>query len=178
MTTKLITAFLLILSCQAFSQETKGMDAKGMDAMAFMIGEWDFAYQYRKQDGTFGDGAAISKVTYILDGQSIQDTYGEVHNGKYIPFGNTIRSYDNRTRKYRMLWYNASLSDYTLFEGKKVDGEFHFEGRGRDQRGEFLEQITFYDIQADSYSWKMNRSYDDGKTWLENFFAYKATRRK
>ena len=62
------------------------------------------------------------------------------------------------------------------FYGEFVDGEMHIEAHGSDIRGQYQDRIRFHDIAADSFSWRMSRSYDGGETWIEDIMVADATR--
>ncbi len=49
-------------------------------------------------------------------------------------------------------------------------------GEGTDPNGDYIDRNTFHDIQADSWSWRKDRSYDGGKTWLEGVAVIRAVR--
>lgn len=51
-------------------------------------------------------------------------------------------------------------------------------GEGRDARGACIDRNTFHDIADDRWSWRKDRSYDGGKTWIEGVGFIDATRVK
>ncbi len=172
---KLITLLLFISffnsPIQAQHPEFKKMD--------FLIGEWRFDAKSLMPDGKYQPQEFYSKVEYINGGNSSRDDFHfKNQNGDWMIYGSTVRSYDSQAGKWKMLWYNYNLSFVTQMEGDFRDEEFHFTGKGTDERGSYIEKIVFYDIENDKYSWKGDRSYDDGKTWMKNFFSYTAYRKK
>lgn len=150
-----------------------------MKKMEFLLGEWQFNARFRRPDGSFGKTISRSIVKTTLGGRAIEDRYCNVlQSGEVDNVGITVRSYNQRTQKWLMVFYDMDLGSRTEFIGEYKDGEFHFEGKGLHNGINLLEKVTFYNITDDSYSWKMDRSYDDGKTWIEEFFAYDAVRLK
>ena len=49
-------------------------------------------------------------------------------------------------------------------------------GEGTDQRGDFIDRNTFYEIKENSWRWRKDRSYDGGDTWIEGVGFIEATR--
>ncbi len=50
--------------------------------------------------------------------------------------------------------------------------------RGSDDRGEYVDRITFTKIRSKSFVWRLDRSYDNGQTWDEDFMVTEARRKK
>ena len=147
--------------------------------MAFLVGEWEYKAKSLLPDGTYQPQEFYSKVSYVEGGFAIKDDFHfKNQNGEWVLYGSTIRSYDKKAQKWKMLWYNYDLSFVTQMEGEFKNGEFHFTGMGTDEKGDYMEKIVFYDITDDQYSWKGDKSYDMGRTWLKNFFAYTAFRKQ
>lgn len=145
--------------------------------MDFLIGNWKFNAKSLMPDGSFQNKVFYSNVSYIFGGNSSKDDFGfKNEKDETIVYGSTIRSYDAQSKKWKMLWFNYNLSFITEMTGDYIDGEFHFTGKGKDEKGDYIEKIVFYDISTNQYSWKNDKSYDNGKTWLKNFFSYKANR--
>ena len=161
--------FLICLTVQAQSDEFSKMD--------FLIGDWMYEAKSLTPDGSFVEQKFFTKCSYIFnEGAHKDDFYYTDPNGNLICYGTTIRTYDNQTQQWRMMWVESNLAISTSMTGEYRDGNFYFNGKGKDQRGEYLERITFYDISDDQYKWKMDRSYDGGKTWMKNYFSYTATK--
>lgn len=167
-----ILSILTMCASSAFSQPDSTF--RKMD---FLIGSWEFDAKSLMPDGTYQSQVFYSEVSHIFGGNASKDDFmfkGE--NGESIIYGSTIRSYDAQSKKWKMLWYNFNLSFITEMTGDYLDGEFHFNGEGSDERGDYLEKIVFYDISENQYSWKSDKSYDNGETWLKDFFSYTARR--
>ncbi|MCE7994138.1 MAG: hypothetical protein HEP71_19275 [Roseivirga sp.] len=180
-TTIILSVLLTITMTQAsLAQETFSKYAHPeMKKMEFMIGKWQFNAKFKRQDGSFGKITSRSIVNTTLGGRAIADHYCNVlSNGEIDNVGVTIRSYNPRLQKWLMVFYDLDLGSRTEFTGEFKDGEFHFEGTGLHNGIALLEKVTFYNIEKDGYSWKMDRSYDNGKTWIKDFFSYEAVRLK
>lgn len=177
----LTTSLLILWAIQPlFGQESFSKYAHPeMKKMEFMLGEWQFNAKFRRADGSFGSVVSRSIVKTTLGGRAIADHYCNVlTSGETDNVGVTIRSYNARQQKWLMVFYDFDLGSRTEFKGDYKDGEFHFEGKGLHNGISLLEKVTFYNIKDDSYSWKMDRSYDNGETWIEDFFSYDAIKLK
>ena len=151
--------------------------SEGLKKIDFFIGEWAIESIDIRPDGSFQNGRAKSVVKYILDGHAIQDDYLVLDNVNNIVFrGTSIRSYNPRTNKYQIVWIMPGYTGITDISAELKDGKLVSTGKGYDHQGDFLERFEYYDIQSDSYKFKMDRSYDNGKTWIENFGRFTATR--
>lgn len=158
---------------------TNGQSNNEFKKMDFLVGEWQFNAKSMLPDGKFQNQIFYSSVNKIFGGNAHKDNFQyKDANGKLVSYGFTIRTYDKNSKQSKMLWFNHDLSFITEMKGEYKDGEFHFTGKGNDNRGSYIEKITFYDITDNAYSWKSDKSYDGGETWLENFFSYTAKRLK
>ncbi len=143
--------------------------------LAFFIGEWDITAKTKRPDGTYYLNKARSNAYYILDGFAIRDDYRALDAGGNVVFrGAGFRSYDPGKKKWTIMWIMANQPGYTHIEAKMVGGRLTSTGKGYDGSGPFLERYTYYIISEDHYSFKMDRSYNEGKTWIEDFVLLEA----
>ena len=166
----LLTLCAIAINLSAQSDEFKKMD--------FLIGDWTYKAKSLTPQGTYFEQEFYTKCSYLFNESAHKDDfYFKDPNGNLVCYGTTIRTYDEQAKIWRMMWVERNLAITTSMTGKYADGIFYFDGKGKDQQGEYLEKIEFFDIKEDSYSWKMDRSYDGGKTWLKNYFSYQAIRK-
>ncbi|GAB4237876.1 MAG: hypothetical protein Tsb0034_13200 [Ekhidna sp.] len=110
---------------------------------------------------------------YGYDGFCIQDDWKtEVNIGGTFN-GPAIRGYDPVNEEWHMTFIpiNASRGSTWMMTGKfneKNEMEGYFEGTDFQGRP-FQQKIYFYNISDDRFSWKADRSYDGGKTWIKKF---------
>jgi hypothetical protein len=100
---------------------------------------------------------------WILDGRAVQDVwmfYDE--SGRAIPAGTTVRFYDSNIDAWRSVWVTPEGHEVKTFVGRKVSDEVVLEGKNLE--GELL-RWTFSDIKRNSFTWRGEKSTDDGKTW-------------
>ncbi|MEQ8627983.1 hypothetical protein [Ekhidna sp.] len=167
-----IIATILCFSLHAQERE--------FDKMDFMVGDWKFNASSMNPDGTYTTNQTFYTKCKLLFNETSHkdDFYYKDQNGNMICYGTTIRTYNEGEKRWEMLWVGNGFTESTEMVGEYKDENFYFDGKGKDQRGEYLEKITFYDISDDQYKWKMDRSYDGGKTWMKNYFSYTATKTK
>ena len=166
-----VSVALLFFSLTVFSQND------GLKQIDFFIGEWNIEAVDILPDGSFQKNRAKSVVRYILDGEAIQDDYLLLDNNDTIIFrGTSIRSYNQNTNKYQIVWIMPSHKGITDIVAEWKNNKLISTGKGYDSSGSFLERFEYYDIKPNSYKFKMDRSYDGGKTWIENFGKFTATR--
>lgn len=175
MKTLLSYLILLILSVPALAQGQE----KGLQSLDFFIGEWNLVTIDKQADGTIRKGRAKSSAKYILDGTAVQDNFLQLdQNGKVVFRGTSIRSYNRRTGKFQIVWIMPGIKGLTDISAEWKGDKFVSTGKGYDPSGEFLERFEYYNITEDSYSFRMDRSYDGGKTWIENFGRIEAKKVK
>lgn len=141
----------------------------------FFMGTWrGQAYSMvnveTKQYGPPGEG--IWTAYYGFDGYGIQDDWMPQ---QYWPgwSGPAIRGYDPINEVWNMLFIplNSPASNTWRMQGH-FDEEGNLRGsfEGVDGAGRpFKQKIHFYNISENSFSWKADRSYDGGETWIEKF---------
>lgn len=148
-----------------------------LEQLDFFIGHWELETNDIQPDGTFKTGKAKSKVKYILDGYAMQDNYLMLDgNENIILRGTSIRSFNKNSGKYQIVWIMPGINGITDITAEFIDNKLVGRGKGYDNNGEFLEKFEYYNISKDSYSFKMDRSYDNGKNWIINFGTFEAKR--
>ncbi len=112
---------------------------------------------------------------YILGGYGVQDFHyqGKNESPFWIYFKRDliltqIRIYDPREE----VWKVAFINNHAGQGPARVFGRFTAYGDGDDvimdwdpQDPANLKRITFYDIERESFEWKVENSVDEGKTW-------------
>lgn len=137
--------------------------------LAPLLGNWKITDQALQQDGNWvpGNGAQWHWYT-ILDGYAIQDDWIAPALDDPTPesgrqFGTNIRIYNPAEQRWEMAWAASSGNKIDTFvatgddETVVMTGEFN----GRNSR------ITFFDMTADSFDWKLELQNPEDETWLE-----------
>ena len=142
-----------------------------------MVGTWNCTTKSLRPDGTFVEGKALWKGYFILDGWAIQDDWTSLDAaGKPQFHGTNIRSFNAELGKWECRWLPTGSLEWKHFLSWKDGETMVMEGEGRDQRGAFVDRNTFSNIGKDRWSWKKDRSYDGGKTWINGVSFIEATR--
>ena len=131
----------------------------------FTIGQWEVTCRYMQPDRSYKTGKAMYQAVYILDGRVVQDFWKQVDptsaDGKLV-YGTAVRSYDEKTGKWRFHWFDDQGNISKQIEGSFADGKGVFKSEGADQFGAFTSTITFYDIEKDRFMWRQDHLYEGG----------------
>ena len=145
----------------------------------FFRGEWNLVTRNLQRDGSYVTGEAVSTAYVILDGNAIQDDFRSLNEkGEVIFRGTSIRSCLEETSEYLIAWVMPGREGYTHLRALWSKGVLGGEGQGFDGYGPFRERFRYFNITDSSYSFQMDRSYDEGQTWLLNFSTIKATKKQ
>ncbi len=153
-----------------------GMDRRAPMETAqfnFFIGEWENEVRWMNdfEKKTYGPTIKGSwKARYSWNGFAISDDWCMPN----VPGsgGPAFRSFDPLTRKWVMTYLpsNQPKANIWTMEGNfNEKGEMQAELQGIDASGKaYRQRIFFQDISDEGFLWRADRSYDDGKTWIEN----------
>jgi hypothetical protein len=145
-----------------------------LDAMASLIGEWAITTETRQQDGSWqaSEGQSAQwNFYFILDGHAIQDDWISLAPPAGDPpiqqRGTNIRIYDTAEERWEMAWIaNTARSLSTYMATNEPDGSVVMTSYwGVPQ----MRRITFFDMRANSFEWKLEFTQDEGETWNEVF---------
>ena len=145
---------------------------------AFMVGEWNCTTKSLMPDGkTFTEGKATWIGYFILGGWAIQDDWISFGPNGQAVHGTNVRSFNPRTREWDNRWLAAGSQQWKYYAATKV-GEtmVMIGGEGKDPRGPYIDRNVFYDISADRWRWRKDRSWDGGTTWFEGVSFIEARR--
>jgi hypothetical protein len=96
--------------------------------------------------------------------------------GTVIFRGTSLRSYNPATQLYQVVWVMPGVSGITDLRGRLEAEDLVMKGEGYDSVGASLEEARYFDITANSYSFTLKRSYDEGQTWIDPFGTFEAVR--
>lgn len=136
----------------------------------FVIGDWDVWITWTPAEGDPQSYAAKWHNHWIIDGYAVMQEW----RGPYLT-GAEFRYYDPQKKG----WHGHNI--YVGGEWKATTAEFkdgnmivYIASAG--PNGDFINRETYYDITANSFKMKSDRSYDDGKTWETGAYFMTATR--
>lgn len=176
----LIGILLLALATPALAGGPNPAAPEETAQFAFIVGEWNCITRFMKPDGSgHNEGRATWTGYWILDGWAVQDDWvSDLGQGKK-GLGTNIRSFNPETGLWDNRWLAAGSLQWSWFSSEQVgDTMVMTGGGGTDAFGEFIDRNIFHDIEEDSWSWRKDRSYDGGETWIEGIGYIEATRAK
>ena len=144
---------------------------------AFLIGEWSCSIRRLQRDGRLGEPTLATWTgRYILDGWAIQDDWVSTDAQGRVSHGLNIRSFNHESGKWDNRWLEARSRRWLYFEAEMIgESMVMTSDPRRDAAGRpYLARNTFHDISANSWSWRQDRSFDGGATWLEGVAVIEA----
>ena len=139
----------------------------------FLIGKWKTRLRWMRdiQSREYGPTQeGIWSASFASQGYAIMDEWIPLNGGS--GGGPTFRSFDPRTKKWVMTYIpvNQPRERTWLMEGAFDErGELEGAFEGVDPLGrKYMQKVFFYDIHPDRFTWRADRSYDGGKTWIES----------
>jgi hypothetical protein len=139
----------------------------------YLLGDWEFTAN-SKQWGQFrGYWSAVK-----LDEGQILDEYRVVSDsGETWYVTTTLRNYNGAVDRWELIGADAGRGLLDFGTAKKVGNEIHIEQRFGVAAGDSaISRIRYHNIQADRFSWVLDRSVDGGKTWIPQHQTIEARR--
>ena len=134
----------------------------GAEAQVFdrFVGTWDLDCILYGPKGEVKKFKGQWIFGWALDGKLEQDV---ILQGKELAArGTTLRFYDAREGKWRIVWIPPGSGNVAMLKGGAVGDRIVLEGVDRDGS---LFRWSFNDIRRDSFVWRGEISSDGGKTW-------------
>ncbi len=165
------------LSAQTNSKRTpeqlKASSAAHKSDFDYLLGDWEFTAE-SGDHGKFGGRWSAVR----LDEGQILDEYRVVgDNGETYYVTSTIRAYNAEAERWELIGMEPGGGLQDFGTGQRVDSEMHIEQKFGVAGGKPTTlRIRYYNIQPDHFSWSADRSTDDGKTWVKDFYRIEARR--
>jgi len=167
----LITVLVtVVFSSDASAQDEFAPSGRNLAAPAQLeqwdsfVGKWEVRGMNQPLDTP---PRATTHAFYILDGYAMQEDYRSLNaSGQVVFRGTSIRTYDPVKSHFAIHWIASGTSDYTIIQAVRTSDEINATGHGEDARGTFVERYRMFEITQDSHLFELDRSYDDGTTWL------------
>jgi len=152
------------------AQQMLGPPPAQMKEFDFIIGNWDVSINYFRPDGTVdSEEKARWNAEYRNNGRMILDEFNRLSpDGVETSCAITLRTFCLDTNQWESTFlFSQQQTIPETFTGKFVDGEGHFEVVVKHTpEFTFMARIFFFDIQEDSFMWKIDNSTNGGKTWV------------
>jgi len=152
-----------------------------MIRFGFFIGSWKNEVRWmndleKKTYGPVIEGTWTAGFAW--NGFAINDTWQQV--GLPGSGGPGWRYIDRKNGRWVMVYLPIGQAADRIWI---MDGAFDEKGEmlatfeGKDPNGRaFRQRVRFFDIEKDSFLWRADRSYDEGKTWIEGIAVATNTR--
>jgi hypothetical protein len=147
----------------------------------FLVGEWDFVETFK---GTGPGGRAQVRGRWtgrkIADGSAIADEFRvfgpDNRSTEFLTA--TFRIYDSETGEWTYRGVDTARGRWLEGRGRAANGQIQLEQRGaaRPDGSRQISRFRYYDIKPDRFSWAMDVSVDEGKTWITDAIRIEATR--
>lgn len=132
-----------------------------------LLGKWEIDSSYvRNRDGTWGKRTQKFKWNFytILNGEAVQDDWISIDStGRETKKGTNLRIFNNDENKWYMSWIDASNRKTAVFTATNSEGTVKMDGINA--LGRHV-QNTFFNITDETFQWKQEWTFDEGKTWI------------
>lgn len=168
---------LNLIICLSLFLVTQNTTPSPMERLTFFEGEYRVTSTEIQPDGSYITRTAFTSGRFIHDGNALIDEYIMKNDQGDITFrGMSIRSFNPQKNHYQIVWLMPGHNGLTDLTATWKDGKWIGKGEGYDDSGSFLERFTYSEITDTSYTFHMDRSYDNGKSWIGDFNVIKAVR--
>jgi hypothetical protein len=131
-----------------------------------MIGDWDVDFVLLPEGAQVGRRALVT-VDWFLDHTAVLDQWRHLDESGAVNFrGATFRTYLPDKDLWYMLWMTPGIEGFSELHARRAGDEVHTSGRGKDPGGGFVERGKYRAITADTFSFVLERSYDDGRSFM------------
>ncbi len=166
---KLLFAGLITILSQTLNAKTD---------YEFKLGHWQIEAQSMNPDKSHNKGYGYG---YVYQNQVglIQDNLCIDMNGVSDVIGTTLRTYDEKSKKWNVRWlaYGAS-SGIGAGIATNVNGSVVEAFEGKDTYGRFIDEMNFKIHSVDYYEANLSRTYLNGNIKIDCIWCYKAKRSK
>lgn len=178
-----LTAFALLLLAPALPAQSNAGKSQAELRAAFaahkgdfdyLLGDWRFDATH-KEYGKFG--GYWSAVRLANEGQILDEFRVVGDSGQTYDLSSTVRSYNALQDRWELVTVGSPNGLQNLGTAQRVGNEVHIEQRfGVGGPNPSIFRIRYYDIGPDHFSWNADRSTDDGKTWVKDYYHIEAHR--
>lgn len=166
-----------LIICLSLFLFTNNTESSPMEKLSFFEGNYRVTSTEIQRDGSYITRKAFTSGRFIHNGNALIDEYIMKNDQGEITFrGMSIRSFNPRKKSYQIVWLMPGHNGLTDLTAIWKDGKWIGKGEGYDDSGSFLERFTYSEITDNSYTFRMDRSYNNGKNWIEDFNVMRAVR--
>jgi hypothetical protein len=146
----------------------------GPDLFDYLVGEWTFRFQTRREDGTYNPPRSGHWKTWKShDGRMVEDEWS-IDQPADGPRRMTItyRAWNPERRLWEIVGVVPGVGSFD-------PGIAWGSGSERllvQHYGDFITRIKYYDITPNHFLWRADGSGDGGRTWTRDLWRMEATR--
>lgn len=128
-------------------------DSSGPASLDFWLGSWICSWE---------GGRGRNTVTKELGRQVVVERFESIAPETWS--GMSLSVFDQREGQWRQTWVD-STGNYWAFRGSPHADGFSFAVTEVGDDREVEKRMVFFDIEADAFGWRWERSEDAGATW-------------
>jgi len=168
-----ITIAAVTISGAAVAQESGEQIApptgppEQMKEIAFLVGTWDVAMSMiinpTKPDEWTDEPGEVTYY-YVAGGSALAIDYTSSFMGMdFHGFG--LQAYDREKKEWQMTWTDNFAARIIIYTGQRANGETVVTGMELTGGKAVPSRITTFNETPTKFEWKIEQSFDDGKTW-------------
>ncbi len=124
---------------------------------------------YNKDGSSLGQHDRSNTYCYYDGMASMSEYRGLDKNNQTFYHGVSITIWGENREKARTFWAQVGTADITDMEAYWKDNKLVTKGNGNDPTGAFVERSSTEFYPGGDFQFVMDRSYDNGETWLSPF---------
>jgi len=141
------------------------------DLFGQFIGEWEFNMEVHETDGSTKEFNGNWLFKKILQGRAIQDVWmvptleWSNNNGGFYEYGTSIRSFDFKTKKWKVTWVGPIQNQHFEFDVEHINNEIQMQ---LINHNELQMKWVFYDIKTNMFQWRSEVFLKSQGKWFTN----------
>lgn len=127
-------------------------------SLDFWLGEWNCTWER---------GRGRNRIAKELEDHVLVERFESLAPERWS--GMSLSVFDERDGRWRQTWVDSTGNYWAFHEGRDGDHltfqttDVEVDDTGR--RLEVEKRMVFFDIEADAFRWRWERSWDPGATW-------------
>lgn len=139
-----------------------------------MLGSWITTEESLQANGSGWKDAGTAEWHFFpaMNGWAVRDEYfspplsENVEQSSKRQIGTNLRVFDKDKQLWLMAWMTKAGNTVDLYSAKSDSNQIVMLSKQKTPQG-YYARITFFDMQADSFEWKLEWSKDGSNSWFE-----------
>lgn len=136
--------------------------------LAFWLGDWKFTSKGRATDGSWTEAKGTASVSVTLHGFGIMENLTRENyfeDGRPLN-GMSLTVFNKQSGTFQQHWTDNQSMRFYAYEGKMEGNEIILYGPEiNTPNGKADLRMVYTDIKPDSFTWKLENSVDNKKSW-------------